>query len=66
MHTLKDKDRFDPGSTEFAILLVIYLPRRGLLEIWSPEQKFRIAHFQGEVSKNIIKKLNWKKFKKKI
>ena len=45
IHTLKDKDHFDPGSSEFAILLVIYLPRRGLLEIWSPEQKSRVAHF---------------------
>ena len=45
IHTLKDKDHLDPGSSEFAILLVIYLPRRGLLEIWSPEQKSRVAHF---------------------
>ena len=45
IHTLKNKDHPDSGASEFAILLVIYLPRRGLLEIWSPEQKFRVAHF---------------------
>ncbi len=48
IHTMKDKNvAFDPAGSviEFAILLAIYLPRRGLLEIWSPDQKSRVAHF---------------------
>ena len=45
IHTMKDKDNPDPGNSEFAILLVIYLPRRGLLEVWSPDQKSRFAIF---------------------
>ena len=43
IHTMKDKDNPDPGNSEFAILLVIYLPRRGLLEVWSPDQKSRFV-----------------------
>ena len=42
INTMKDKDNPDPGASEFAILLVIYLPRRGLLEVWSPDQKSRL------------------------
>ena len=45
IHTMKDKDNPDPGNSEFAILLVIYLPRRGLLEVWSPDQKSRFVIF---------------------
>ena len=45
IHTLKDRESTELGTTEFAILLVIYLPRRGLIEVWSPDQKSRIAHF---------------------
>lgn len=34
-----------PPDLELGVLLVLYLPRRGLLEVWSPEQKARIAEF---------------------
>ena len=30
---------------EVAAVLVLYLPRRGLLEIWSPEQKVKVTEF---------------------
>ena len=45
IHTMNEKSQENFGTGEFAILLVIYLPRRGLIEIWSPDQKSRVAHF---------------------
>ena len=45
IHTMKDRESTEISQTEFAILLVIYLPRRGLIEVWSPDQKSRVAHF---------------------
>ena len=40
-----DKSDRIPQDVEIGVLLVLYLPRRGLLEVWSPEQKFRIVEF---------------------
>ena len=31
---------------QVAVLLLLYLPRRGLLEVWSPEQKIKVTEFQ--------------------
>jgi hypothetical protein len=59
IHTMKDKTNPDPGATtEIAILLVLYLPRRGLIEIWSPEQKTRVAHFPVSRTGLLIKSNN--------
>ena len=40
-------DRSDkvPQDLEVSVLLVLYLPRRGLLEVWSPEQMYRVVEF---------------------
>ena len=46
---LGDETNLPPGL-RVASLLVIYLPRRGSLEVWSVEKKSRIAEFS--VSKN--------------
>ena len=40
-----DKSDKIPQDLEISVLLVLYLPRRGLLEIWSPEQMFRVVEF---------------------
>ena len=34
-----------PQDLEISVLLVLYLPRRGLLEVWSPEQMLRVLEF---------------------
>ena len=39
-----------PRDMRVSCLLVIYLPRRGVLEVWSAEQKSKVAEFS--VSKN--------------
>jgi hypothetical protein len=31
---------------EVAAVLLLYLPRRGLVEVWSPEQKVKVTEFQ--------------------
>ena len=36
-----------PADNKTACLLVVYLPRRGSLEVWSVERKNRIAEFGG-------------------
>lgn len=34
------------GSTQdVAMVLILYLPRRGLIEVWSPEQKVKVTEF---------------------
>jgi hypothetical protein len=30
---------------QLAVLLLLYLPRRGLIEVWSPEQKMKVTEF---------------------
>lgn len=40
-----DKCNRVPKDLEISVLLVLYLPRRGLLEIWSPEQMYRVVEF---------------------
>ena len=32
-------------ALQLAVLLILYLPRRGLLEVWSPEQKLKVTEF---------------------
>ena len=39
-----------PRDMRVSCLLVVYLPKRGSIEVWSPEQKSRVAEFA--VSKN--------------
>ena len=40
-----DKPDKIPQDLEITVLLLLYLPRRGLLEVWSPEQMFRVVEF---------------------
>ena len=40
-----DKSDKIPSDLEISVLLVLYLPRRGLLEVWSPEQMYRVVEF---------------------
>jgi len=42
-----DKDiEFEPGTdVQVSVILLLYLPRRGLIEIWSPEQKNKVTEF---------------------
>ena len=40
-----DKSDKVPQDLEVSVLLVLYLPRRGLLEVWSPEQMYRVVEF---------------------
>jgi len=36
----------EPGSdVQVSVILLLYLPRRGLIEVWSPEQKSKITEF---------------------
>ena len=43
-----------PNDLETSVLLVIYLPRRGLLEVWSPERKFRVTEFKVSKSGRLV------------
>jgi len=36
----------EPGSdVQVSVILLLYLPRRGLIEVWSPEQKNKVTEF---------------------
>jgi len=39
------KDEEVTTDFQLAILLLLYLPRRGLIEVWSPEQKAKVTEF---------------------
>ena len=47
-----------PNDLEIGILLVIYLPRRGLLEVWSPEKKFRVVEFHVSKTGRLLNNSN--------
>ncbi len=54
----KERSEEVPGQLEQAVLLVIYLPRRGLLEVWSPEQKRRITEFNVDKKGRLVATVN--------
>jgi len=39
------KDEEVSTDLQLAVLLLLYLPRRGLIEVWSPEQKAKVTEF---------------------
>ena len=39
------KDEEVSTDMQLAVLLLLYLPRRGLIEVWSPEQKAKVTEF---------------------
>ena len=39
------KDEEVTTDLQLAVLLLLYLPRRGLIEVWSPEQKAKVTEF---------------------
>jgi hypothetical protein len=42
----KEGDEVEPGSdVQVSLILLLYLPRRGLIEVWSPEQKNKVTEF---------------------
>jgi len=40
------EEEVEPGSdVQVSVILLLYLPRRGLIEVWSPEQKNKVTEF---------------------
>ena len=43
--TSVDSNQDIAADIQISVILIIYLPRRGLIEVWSPEQKSKVTEF---------------------
>ena len=43
--TAVDTSRDIAADIQISVILIVYLPRRGLIEVWSPEQKSKVTEF---------------------
>jgi len=53
--TKNSSERDPPSNVQVSILLLLYLPRRGLIEVWSPEQKSKVTEFHVSKSGLLLK-----------
>jgi len=53
--TKNSGEKDPPSNVQVSILLLLYLPRRGLIEVWSPEQKSKVTEFHVNKSGLLLK-----------
>ena len=60
--TSVDSDTIISADLQISVILILYLPRRGLIEVWSPEQKVKVTEFhvskQGTLLRSCLASLD--------
>ena len=60
--TSVDSEQIISADIQISVILILYLPRRGLIEVWSPEQKVKVTEFhvskQGTLLRSCLASLD--------